>query len=279
MLMHGAMIGLGLFLLLFLLERFFPLRQPRQSLIQRLVVNGCITALAFAVNAVLIMPISLFIIHWTEQRSLGIMHLVQLPKIIEGAIAFLLLDVTFYYWHRANHRFSILWRFHNVHHIDPDLDVSTAARFHVGEMILSIGFRALQVGLIGATAPVYLLYEVIYQTNILFHHSNVRLPLPLEQWLNLVVVTPRMHGIHHSQIQQETNSNFSVLFPWWDRFFQTLRLDVPQSDIAIGVPAYTQPNDNRLRQVLLMPFQPQRDYWGSLEQTVVKNQKSTLSPN
>lgn len=276
MLIYGGFIVSGLFLLLFLLERFLPLRQPKHSLVQRLVVNSCVTALAFAVNVALVIPVSLFAAKWAEQHSFGFMHLVQLPAIVQGTIAFLLLDVTFYYWHRANHQFRFLWRFHNAHHIDPDLDVTTAPRFHIGEMIFSAGFRAMQVTLVGASAFVYLLYEIAYQANILFHHSNVRLPLELERWLNLVLVTPRMHGIHHSQVQSETNSNFSVLLPWWDRLFQTLRLNIPQSEIAIGVPAYTAPEDNRLRNILLMPFQQQRDYWRCADETAMERDPSLL---
>ena len=95
----------------------------------------------------------------------------------------------------------------------------------------------------------------------LFHHSNVRLPLQAERLLNKILVTPRMHGIHHSVVQNETNSNYSVVFPWWDRLHSSLRLDIPQAAIVIGVPAYHEPVDNTLWNVLSLPFRRQRDYW------------------
>jgi sterol desaturase/sphingolipid hydroxylase (fatty acid hydroxylase superfamily) len=95
----------------------------------------------------------------------------------------------------------------------------------------------------------------------LFHHSNVRLPIRIERLLNLVLVTPRMHGIHHSQVRDETNSNYSVVFSWWDRLHRTLGLNIPQSEIVIGVPAYSHPEDNRLSNSLVLPFRRQRDYW------------------
>lgn len=262
------------FLFLFLLERTVPLRSVKHPLPRRLSINFCITALAFAVNAAIVQPTVEGIMQWT--KSLGLIHIVELPAAVQFAIAFLLMDLTFYYWHRANHRFPFLWRFHNVHHIDPDLDVSTSFRFHFMEIALSTGFRIVQITLIGVSAWTYALYELAFQANTLFHHSNVHLPLWIERWLNVVLVTPRMHGVHHSQVQDETNSNYSVVFPWWDRLHQTLRLNVPQSEITIGVPAYSDPNDNKLPNVFIMPFQQQRDYWRRPDQTTVERNSEVV---
>jgi sterol desaturase/sphingolipid hydroxylase (fatty acid hydroxylase superfamily) len=128
-------------------------------------------------------------------------------------------------------------------------------------MVFSAGLRAAQVGLIGASLWTYMIYELVYQANTLFHHSNLHLPLEVERRLNWLLVTPRLHGIHHSQVREETNSNYSVIFPWWDRLHRTLRLNVPQSAIIIGVPAYTDPGDNKPTHVLKLPFLRQRDDW------------------
>jgi sterol desaturase/sphingolipid hydroxylase (fatty acid hydroxylase superfamily) len=269
-------ISSAIFLLLFLLERVAPLRQQTQPLWQRLIVNTCVTATAGAVYLSCVQPAAAFMLHWTAQQPFGLVQWIKLPAILSGALAFLLMDLSYYYWHRATHVFHFLWRFHNAHHIDRNLDVSTAFRFHFIEILLSTGFRIVQVALIGISAPVYLLYEAAFQANTLFHHSNVKLPLALERWLNLVLVTPRMHGIHHSQVQEETNSNYSSVFPWWDRLHCTLRLNVPQSAITIGVPAYYEPNDNQLQNVLLLPFQPQRDYWYRLDGTKVERNPAVL---
>jgi sterol desaturase/sphingolipid hydroxylase (fatty acid hydroxylase superfamily) len=102
---------------------------------------------------------------------------------------------------------------------------------------------------------------VAFQCATLFHHSNVRLPIRLERALNKVIVTPRMHGIHHSIVKDETNSNYSVIFRWWDVLHGTLRLNIKQADIIIGVPAYMDRQDNNLFNLLMMPFRKQRDYW------------------
>src|SRR5215471_18927419 len=259
--MKIAFILAGFFLLLLLLEALFPLRHRTWVLIRRLLVNLCVSALAFAVAAWIVRPIGLSLAAWMFSQSFGLLYIVLLPPVMQFALAFLLMDLTFYYWHLANHIFPVLWRFHNVHHIDPDLDVSTALRFHLGEVLLSAGFRVLQVGLIGLSPLTYIAYESVFQGSTLFHHSNVRLPLRAERLLNRVLVTPRMHGIHHSVVEDEANSNYSTVFSWWDRLHRSVRLDIPQSALVIGVPAYLEPVDNTLWHVLALPFGTQRAYW------------------
>jgi sterol desaturase/sphingolipid hydroxylase (fatty acid hydroxylase superfamily) len=194
--------------------------------------------------------------------------------VAQFALGFLLMDLSFYYWHVVNHRIPFLWRFHNVHHIDPDLDVSTALRFHFGEVALSAAFRVVQVSAIGLTAWMFAAYELVFQANTLFHHSNVRLPVGVERVLNLVLVTPRMHGIHHSQVRDETNSNYSVVFSWWDRLHRTLGLNIPQADIVTGIPAYSDPEDNKVWNNLLLPFRRQREYWRGPDGTVVQRNQA-----
>lgn len=250
-----------LFVLLLILERLRPLRAARHSLASEVLLNLAISAAAFAAAALVVRPAVAASMRWAEEERFGLVHLVPLPAALRGALAFLAMDLAFYYWHRLNHEVPVLWRFHNVHHTDPALGVSTSFRFHFAEVALSAGFRVLQVTLIGVGPWIYAVYELAFQANTLFHHSNVRLPIRMERLLNRILVTPRMHGIHHSQVREETNSNYSVVVPWWDRLHRTLRLNVPQSRIAIGVPAYGRPEDNRFLHLLALPFLEQRDYW------------------
>ncbi|MEW6489091.1 MAG: sterol desaturase family protein [Thermodesulfobacteriota bacterium] len=251
----------GLLLGLFLLERAFPLRRATRPLGGRLLVNLAYAALAFATVSLTVRPAAEAMLDWTGSASFGLLRLPWVPDPLRPILAFCLMDLTFYEWHRANHRIPLLWRFHNVHHTDPDLDVSTALRFHIGELALSSAFRVAQIGLIGPSVWAYATYELVFQANTLFHHSNLRLPIGLERPLNRVLVTPRMHGIHHSQVWKETNSNYSSVFPWWDRLHRTLRLNVPQAEVAIGIPAYSAAEDNGLLSTLLTPFREQRRYW------------------
>src|SRR6266699_4678261 len=207
------LIVVAILALFFVLERFFPLRKSTHILVGRLLVNFSISALTFLIAAVLVRPTALATLHWANAKTFGVIHLVPLPAPFEFALSFLLMDLAFYYWHIANHRVPFLWRFHNVHHIDPDLDVSTGFRFNFGEVAMSAAFRVVQVLLIGISMPAFAVYELVFQANTLFHHSNLWLPIRLERILNKLLVTPRMHGIHHSQVRRETNSNYGVVFP------------------------------------------------------------------
>jgi sterol desaturase/sphingolipid hydroxylase (fatty acid hydroxylase superfamily) len=246
------------FLLLLLIEAYLPLRKRKYSLSQRLTVNFCLSAIVFAISVFIIRPTALHIVNRTTQQSFGLLNIIPLSNTVHFLLGFLLMDLTFYYWHRANHFFTFFRRFHSVHHIDPDMDVTTSFRFHFGEILYSIVFRVLQVALIGVSPIAYTLYEFTFQYATMFHHSNTRLPIHFERRLNKVFVTPRMHGIHHSTVKIETNSNYSVIFRWWDMLFGTLRLNVPQSDIDIGVAGYQNSEDNRFLKLLSMPFRKQR---------------------
>jgi sterol desaturase/sphingolipid hydroxylase (fatty acid hydroxylase superfamily) len=199
-----------------------------------------------------------------------------LPGWTQWIVAFLLLDLSFFYWHLANHKVPFLWRFHNIHHFDPALDVSTGFRFHFGEVFLSTLFRVLQVSLIGVPLIAFGAYELVFQAGTLFHHSNLRLPIGFERLLNKLIVTPRMHGIHHSQVRKEANSNYGVVFPWWDWVHRTAGLNIPQSKIEVGIAGYTLAEDNQVWRALILPFVKQRDYWRKPDGSVPQRDPATL---
>jgi sterol desaturase/sphingolipid hydroxylase (fatty acid hydroxylase superfamily) len=269
----------AVFVGLFVAERCLPLRKSQAALFARLLINLAFSAAAFSIALVAVRPASLSTLDWTSTKPFGLLHLVALPEWLKFGVGFLLLDLSFYYWHVLNHRLPVLWRFHNVHHIDPDFDVSTGFRFHFGEVLFSTLFRIGQVSLIGMSFPAFAAYELVFQANTLFHHSNLRLPIRMERLLNKLLVTPRMHGIHHSQIQGETNSNFGVVFSWWDKLHRTIGLNIPQSQIEIGIAGYSQTSDNRFWQALCLPFRKQRDYWRAPNGKLPKRNGSELVPS
>ena len=265
-----APIAVGvLALLLFVLERFFPLRRDTRSLLARLIVNIAISALTFLAAIALVQPAAHWALGWSAEKQFGLVHIVALPMWAEFALSLLLMDLAFYYWHLANHRVPFFWRFHNVHHIDPDLDVSTAFRFHFGEIAFSSAFSVVQVSLIGLSPWAFAIYQLAFQAEVIFHHSNLRLPIGFERLLSKIIVTPRMHGIHHSQVHRENNSNFGTVFTWWDRVHHTLGLNIPQDEVIVGIPGYALSEDNRVGNALLLPFRKQRDYWRRSDGTIV----------
>lgn len=258
---YTPIIVIGVFVLLFAVEKLFPLRESKAGLVARLIVNAALSGLTFFVALLVVRPSALSALKWTSAHPFGLVQWLRLPSWAEFIVGFLLLDLSFYYWHILNHKIPWLWRFHNVHHIDPDLDVSTGFRFHFGEVLLSTVFRVVQVSLIGLSLRTFAIYELVFQAETLFHHSNLRMPIRFERLLNRLLVTPRMHGIHHSRVQSEANSNFGVVFSWWDRLHRTLGLNIPQSKIEIGIVGYALPEDNKLWRALFMPLVKQRDYW------------------
>lgn len=257
----SAPLVIGAFGLLVWLERRRPLRQAVEPKLTResrnLAVAG-ISALALQLTErPLIEKLTMMI----ERRRFGLLKLVRLPSWLEVALAVILLDYTLYLWHVLTHRVPFLWRFHVAHHVDLDLDASTALRFHFAELLLSLPSRAAQVLVIGVTPLSFSVWQTFLFLSIMFHHSNVLLPLEVERRLNRLIVTPRMHGIHHSIVREETDSNWSSGLTVWDWLHGTLRLNVPQDEIIIGVPAYRKPEEVELTKVLAMPFSEQRETW------------------
>jgi sterol desaturase/sphingolipid hydroxylase (fatty acid hydroxylase superfamily) len=258
---YSALAMVGFFGLLFWLETWRPLRRLKRRRAPRVAVNLAVTALGFVTGVLTVRPVALGAAAWAEAHGFGILNLLPGPGWAQLAGGILLMDFTFYHWHRLNHLRPWLWRFHNVHHVDPDMDVSTSFRFHLGEVLYSTAFRFLQVVVLGVWPATYLAYELLFNCATMFHHSNVHIPVAWERRLNKILVTPRMHGVHHSVVAQENYSNYSVVFSFWDRLNRSLRLNVPQGDIIIGVPGYLRPTDNRFFPLLAQPLARQRPYW------------------
>src|SRR4029079_14575712 len=129
---------------------------------------------------------------------------------LEVLLAVVLLDYTLYVWHVLTHQVPWLWRVHRVHHADLDLSASTALRFHFAEMIASVPWRLAQIVAIGASPLTLAVWQIVTLLAILFHHANVAVPVAVERWLCHLIVTPRMHGIHHSIIRDEADANWST---------------------------------------------------------------------
>lgn len=256
----NALLGLGVFGALVWLERRHPLRQTqRESKLRRNARNVSLAALSAATIHLIERPIVEPLARLVERRHWGLLQRLRLPRWLETLLAVALLDYTLYVWHIVTHRLPALWRFHSVHHIDLDMDASTAIRFHFGEMAISMLWRAGQIVAIGVAPRALSAWQSALFVSVLFHHSNVGLPIAVERRLSRLIVTPRLHGIHHSIIAAESDSNWSSGLTIWDRLHGTLKLNIPQDEITIGVAALREPEDVTLPKILALPFREAGD--------------------
>lgn len=256
--------GTPFFLLVFasllFLQWRYPLRRQHFSRWRRAWRNIFLSAPSFALARLSLVPIPLLAAIWADHHQFGLFHWLPLPRGLAVVLGVLAMDYAYYWWHVALHLVPFLWRFHNVHHSDLDMDVTTAVRFHFGEVILSVPFRVSLVLALGLDLWALVLFELIFETLTFFEHSNWRLPLRLERVLNQIFVTPRMHGIHHSIVERETNSNWGTVFCWWDRLHRSLRRDIAQGEITIGVAAFRDETELTFGRLFLLPFQKQRPW-------------------
>jgi sterol desaturase/sphingolipid hydroxylase (fatty acid hydroxylase superfamily) len=230
--------------------------EPKERRVARnLAIAGATALVTQLAEQPLVRPISAAV----DARRWGVVPALRLPGWLETALAVILMDYTLYVWHILVHRVPWLWRSHAVHHIDLELDASTAIRFHFTEFLVSIPYRAAQVLIIGVGPKALKLWQVLTGLSVVFHHSNIRLPFEVERVLSRLVVTPRLHGIHHSIVPEETDSNFSSGLTIWDFLHGTVRMNVRQDEITIGIPAYREPTEVTLPRMMSLPFGEQRD--------------------
>jgi sterol desaturase/sphingolipid hydroxylase (fatty acid hydroxylase superfamily) len=245
---------LGLLGGLVFLEHRRPLRAENESKPRRNARNLAVAALAGATLHFAESPVLYPLAKKVQERRWGLLKRLRLPRPLELIAGVLLLDYTHYIQHVLHHRVPLLWRFHAVHHVDLDLDASTALRFHFGEIAVSLPYRVIQVLLIGVDPQALLIWQTLTLFSILFHHSNLRLPESVEDRLVRLIVTPRMHVIHHSNERQNQNSNWSGGLTIWDVLHGTLNLGVPQDKIDIGVRGFERPDQVTLPRILTQPF-------------------------
>lgn len=233
----------GVAAVVFYAERRWPLRRRREETTRHVTRDLAMAAMSVAATG--------------AAQSVVLRNLPERRKRI-WIIDILLLDYTLWIWHWMNHHVPLLWRFHRVHHVDLDLDAATGVRFHFGEMSMSVLFRWLQIRLIQPDRRALAAWQTILFASILFHHSNTRLPEDVDHVLGKLIVTPRLHGIHHSIVERETNSNLASLFTVWDLLHGVVREDVPQGAITIGVRAFQRPEDVTIDRLITMPFEADR---------------------
>jgi sterol desaturase/sphingolipid hydroxylase (fatty acid hydroxylase superfamily) len=247
---------LGIFGLMALWEIVAPRRPPTTSKARRWVANLTLVVLNTLVARLLFSVTLVGTAAMASQRGWGVLNLLGWPPWLSGIAAVVTLDLFLYLQHVMFHAVPVLWRLHMMHHADLDVDVTTGARFHPIEIILSFVIKLAAVTLLGVSPQSVLVFEIVLNATSMFNHSNVRMPWGLDRALRWLVVTPDMHRIHHSVVREETNSNFGFNLPWWDRLLGTYRPDPSkgQHGMTLGLDQFRDPARLTLPWMLALPF-------------------------
>ena len=246
----------GIFAAMALLELLSPRRRQGVTRTQRwpsnlgiVALNTLLARLVFPMTAVALAALG-------EAKGWGLLHAIGLPDWATVLLGVILLDLAIYLQHVLVHAVPALWRLHRMHHADLEFDVTTGARFHPIEILLSMVLKLMVIAALGPPAVAVLVFEILLNATAMFNHSNVRIPDRLDRVLRLIVVTPDMHRIHHSVVPRETNSNFGFNLPWWDRLFGTYRAEpaAGQVGMTIGIEQFRDASEQRLDRMLTQPF-------------------------
>ncbi len=268
---------LGIFAFMAILEALFPARNAVLNRKTRWVGNLSMVVLGALVSRVLLPATLVGVSLWAQQEGVGLFNLLldqtnsasslssQTSNTQSGSVVFvgtvvlsvLLLDMLIYWQHRLFHTVPFLWRFHKMHHADSHVDTTTGLRFHPVEIAISLGVKALAVAILGIPAIAIVIFEVALNGFALFNHANIRIPQKWDDRIGWVLITQRLHRIHHSQAKTESNSNYGFSVSWWDRLFKSFTPRAKQSDETLSkgqrdVPA-TKDNAS-IRALLLQPF-------------------------
>ena len=247
----------GIFSVMALWELLAPRRVLTQSKPARWMNNIALVILNTVVVRIVFPTAAIGVAAYATEQQWGLFNQVNSPAWLAVIVSVVLLDGLIYMQHVMFHAVPAFWRLHRVHHADMDFDVTTGARFHPIEIVLSMLIKFAAILLLGPPLAAVVIFEVLLNATSMFNHSNVRLPLGLDRLLRIFIVTPDMHRVHHSHYAHETNSNFGFSLSLWDRLFGTYRAqpDDGHENMVIGIDTF---RDSKqciyLHRLLLMPF-------------------------
>jgi sterol desaturase/sphingolipid hydroxylase (fatty acid hydroxylase superfamily) len=258
---YELQIRLGFFFGIFALVAVAEILAPRRKLLAskpiRWINNLGLVFLNSLVLRLLFPAAAVGVAAFAQANGWGLLNYYDLPFILAVIISVIAMDMVIYLQHVMVHSIPALWRLHMVHHVDPDYDVTTGARFHTLEIILSMLIKFATIIALGPPVVAVVIFEVLLNATAMFNHGNIKLPESVDRILRLFVVTPDMHRVHHSVIPEETNSNFGFNLPWWDRIFGTYMAqpEAGHQDMDIGIQGFRQPKQiSWLPGMLALPF-------------------------
>jgi sterol desaturase/sphingolipid hydroxylase (fatty acid hydroxylase superfamily) len=233
-----------------------PFYRGRQHQMRHAVLNLGLGLFNWGLVALVFAGATKLALDYSATHTVGVLHHLpsDTPMWLQWVIAFAMMDFWKYLWHRINHRVPLLWRFHAVHHSDSEMDVTSAIRFHTVEILVSAVFLLALNPLFGVSMSQLFAYESAFLFCVMFQHANLKLPLALDRFLRLFIVTPRMHFVHHSDHQPETDSNYTSLFTIWDRLLGTYRVNDDTESITLGLKDHDQHDSQEIMGMLAAPF-------------------------
>ncbi len=246
--------GIISFFSVFILERSFPHYSGRLHHSRHTLYNLSITLLNGILGRFIFLSVNILIFSFIGLKRAGLIYLFPLPYLPRAAIALLLFDLWMYFWHLANHRIPLFWLFHRAHHNDPEMDASTSLRLHPVEICFSSVIRLPVFLLIGMDVSMLAIYESVLMVSILFHHSNISLPVKADKILRIFIVTPDMHRMHHSINPDEINSNYSSIISIWDRIFNTFTKWGNTKAMPLGLRVFREKKWQTPLGILAVPF-------------------------
>jgi sterol desaturase/sphingolipid hydroxylase (fatty acid hydroxylase superfamily) len=197
--------------------------------------------------------VTVTVAEWSEQNQYGLLNTLGIDEPIGFVLALVLLDGWMYVWHRANHTLPLLWRFHRLHHSDRHMDVTTATRFHLGEHLAGAILRLELIPLLGFEVWHLVVYDTMVIAVTQFHHADISIGR-WDRWLRLLIVTPYMHKVHHSDWRPETDSNYSTVLSVWDRLFGSLRMRADPKTLVFGLNEFSDPGWQTWLGMMKTPF-------------------------
>jgi sterol desaturase/sphingolipid hydroxylase (fatty acid hydroxylase superfamily) len=233
-----------------------PKRPPSVSVLWRWLNNFGVTFLNTLLLRLLFPFLAVGLAATAAENGWGLLNILEIPTALSIVIAVILQDLVIYWQHVVFHRVGLLWQFHKMHHADVDYDVSTGARFHPVEIMLSMILKLVVVLLLGPPVIAVIIFEILLSSVAMFNHANAGLPETIDKFLRKFIVTPDMHRVHHSVIRGEHNSNYGFNLPWWDYLFRTYRPYPSEGHqgMTIGLNEYQADRKQSIFWMLWLPF-------------------------
>lgn len=260
LLSYETAIRLGVFasllVVLLLAETVWPRKNRVERRVTRWRTNLALTVIDGIALRIFVPLAAVGSAAWAAQNNWGLFNLINTSTLAAIIISVIILDMMIYWQHVATHKIPILWRFHQVHHADRDIDVTTGVRFHPIEICLSMVYKMACVLILGAPVAAVIIFELILNGCALFNHANLRLPKWLDRILRIFIVTPDMHRVHHSTLAHETNSNYGFSLSLWDRLFGSY-INQPSAGhnaMKIGLSEYQDDRPHKIFWSLTVPF-------------------------